>query len=88
MFKPHIMADTNKEWQDRVRRMLRVELARRSLSYVDLADLLRTVGVEDTPKNLSNKIARGMFTAAFFMQCMTAIGCRTIHLDVDETQGR
>jgi len=36
------------------------------------------------PKNLSNKIARGRFTAAFFMQCMRAIGCRIIHLDADE----
>jgi hypothetical protein len=71
----------DKEWQDRVRGMLRAELARRNLSYADLADRLRMIGVEDTPKNLSNKIARGRFTAAFFMQCMRAIGCRTIHLD-------
>jgi hypothetical protein len=78
------MADTDKEWQDRVRGMLRAELARRNLGYVDLADRLRAIGVEDTAKNLSNKIARGMFTAAFFMQCMSVIGCRTIHLDADE----
>ena len=74
----------DKEWQDRVRGMLRAELARRNLSYADLADRLRMIGVEDTPKNLSNKIARGRFTAAFFMQCMRAIGCRTIHLDADK----
>jgi hypothetical protein len=78
------MPETDKQWQHRVRGMLRAELARRSLSYVDLADRLRAIGVEDTPKNLSNKIARGRFTAAFFMQCMFAIGCRTIHLDADE----
>jgi hypothetical protein len=64
--------------------MLRAELARRNLSYVDLAQRLRAIGVNDTPKNLSNKIARGMFTAAFFLQCMSAIGCRTIHLDLDK----
>jgi Domain of unknown function (DUF6471) len=63
---------------------LRAELAHRNLSYVDLADRLRAIGVEETAKNLSNKIARGMFTAAFFMQCMSVIGCRTIHLDADE----
>ena len=78
------MPNSDKEWQDRVRGMLRAELARRNLSYVDLADRLRAIGVEDTPKNLSNKIARARFTAAFFMQCMRAIGCRTIDLDVDE----
>ena len=78
------MADIEKEWQDRVRGMLRAELARRNLNYVDLAERLRSVGITETPKNLSNKIARGMFTAAFFMQCMAAIGCRTIRLDVEE----
>ena len=78
------MPDTDKEWQDRVRGMLRAELARRNLSYVDLAHRLQRIGVADTPKNLSNKISRGRFTAAFFMQCMRAIGCRTIHLDADE----
>jgi hypothetical protein len=78
------MLDTDKKWQGRVRGILRAELARRNLNYVDLADLLRAIGVEDTPKNLSNKIARGRFTATFFMQCMRAIGCRIIHLDADE----
>jgi hypothetical protein len=63
--------------------MLRAELARRNLSYVDLSVRLRAIGVEDTPKNLSNKIARGKFTAAFFMQCMHAIGCSTINLYAD-----
>jgi hypothetical protein len=78
------MADIEKEWRDRVRGMLRAELARRNLNYVDLADRLQSVGITETPKNLSNKIARGMFTAAFFMQCMAAIGCHTIRLDVGE----
>ena len=27
---------------------------------------------------------RGTFTAAFFFQCMDAIGCKTIHLGADE----
>jgi hypothetical protein len=78
------MPDIDKEWQDRVRGMLRAELARRNLNYVDLAIRLRAIGIEDTPKNLSNKIARGMFTAAFLMQCMRAIGCRTIDLPEDQ----
>ena len=56
---------------------------RRNLNYKDLADRLRAIGVHDTEKNLSNKIARGKFTAAFFMQCMSAIGCHTLHLNGD-----
>jgi Domain of unknown function (DUF6471) len=47
----------------------------------DLADKLAAVGVKDNERNISNKIRRGTFTAVFFVQCMEAIGCRTIHLD-------
>ena len=75
------MANVEKQWQDQVRSMLRAELARRDVNYVDLADRLRSIGVLENPKNLSNKIRRGTFTAAFFIQCMKAIGCNTIELD-------
>src|ERR1041384_8369503 len=76
----HAIGSVDREWQDRVRGMLRAELARRNLNYVELAERLRSIGIIDNPKNLSNKIARGMFTAAFFMQCMAAIDCRIIRL--------
>jgi hypothetical protein len=39
------------------------------------------VGVKDNERNISNKIARGSFTAVFFVQCMEAIDVRTIHLE-------
>jgi hypothetical protein len=45
-----------------------------------LAEKLAGLGVEDTPKNISNKIARGAFTAGFFVMCLEAIGCNTIRL--------
>jgi Flp pilus assembly protein protease CpaA len=34
-------------------------------------------------RTISNKIARGGFTAVFFLQCMAAIGVNTIHLNGD-----
>ena len=78
------MADTRKEWQDRVAGMLKAEMARRKISYRELEARLRAMGIEDNEKNLSTKISRGNIGAAFFFQCMKAIGCRTIHLDTDE----
>ena len=75
------MPDVEKEWSDRVRTLLRTEMARRDISYVELAERLGRLGIEDTPKNLSNKIAKGKFSATFLLQCMVVIGCRTIHLD-------
>lgn len=70
----------SKGWQARVKGMLKAELKRRDLSYRDLAEKLHAIDVKDSERNISNKIARGTFTAVFFVQCLEAIGCRTIHL--------
>jgi Domain of unknown function (DUF6471) len=72
-----------KDWQDRVKRLLKAELRRAGVSYRELAERLRATGVDENERNIANKIARGGFTAAFFFQCMEAIGRRTIHLDND-----
>ncbi|WMT75085.1 DUF6471 domain-containing protein [Bradyrhizobium sp. Ash2021] len=70
-----------KDWQARVKGLLKAELKRRNLSYADLAGKLATVGIDDSERNISNKISRGTFTAVFFIQCMEAVGCKTIHLE-------
>ena len=75
------MARVDKDWQDRVKRLLKAELTRRDISFRELAERLRALGVDENERNISNKISRGGFTAAFFFQCMAAIGCRTIHLE-------
>ena len=77
------MARAEKDWQERVKRLLKAELTRRDITYRELAERLQAIGVRDSERNISNKISRGGFTAAFFFQCMDAIGCRTIHLDQD-----
>lgn len=77
------MDDKQAEFNDKAKGLLRAELARRNLSYEDLAKALEGIGVEDTAKNLSNKIARGSFTAGFFLMCLEAIGCRIIRLEED-----
>ena len=74
------MAAKRRDWQAIVKGLLKAELARRNLSYADLAEKLATIDVKDNERNLSNKIGRGTFTAIFFVQCMEAIGCTTIHL--------
>ncbi len=72
------MAD--KEWQDRVKGILKSELKRRNLSYKQLAEKLEEIGVKETELNIKNKISRGGFTAVFFVQCLIAVGCQTVRL--------
>lgn len=73
-----------KDWQAKVKGILKGELKRRNMSYADLAERLGVIGIEDNERNLSNKIGRGTFTAIFWVQCLEAIGCKTIHLEDDD----
>ncbi len=75
------MAAKRKDWRAKVKGLLKAELKRRDLSYADLADKLAAIGVKENQRNISNKISRGTFTAVFFVQCMEAIGVKTIHLE-------
>ena len=70
----------DKEWQDRVKGILKAELKRRNLSYKQLAERLEALGVHETERNINNKISRGGFTAVFFVQCLVAIGCQQLRL--------
>jgi Domain of unknown function (DUF6471) len=60
------------------------ELARRNVSYRELAERLESMSVKRmNGPTISNKVNRGGFTAVFFLQCMEAIGVRAIHIDGD-----
>ena len=78
------MAAKTKDWQAQVKGILKAELKRRNVSYADLADKLAAIGVKENDRNIANKIARGSFTAVFFVQCLHAIGSQTVHLDISE----
>ena len=75
------MAAKTRDWTAQVKGILKAELKRRNVSYADLAEKLAGIGIEDNERNIANKIARGSFTAVFFVQCLEAIGCNTIHLN-------
>ena len=69
------------EFEAKAKNLLKGELKRRGLTYAQLAEKLAAIGVEETERNLNNKISRGGFTAAFLLQCLGAIGCTTLRLD-------
>ena len=69
------------EWTKLVKGILRVEMVRRGMTYEQLAEKLAEIGVKDTAVNIRNKVARGGFSAVFFVQCLKAIGCHVVRLD-------
>ena len=72
--------DIDREWRDRVAAILKAEMARRKIGYRELQSRLRAMGIEDNEKNLSTKISRGRFSAAFFFQCLDAIDCKVLRV--------
>lgn len=69
------------EFETRAKNLLKAELKRRGLTYAQLAEKLAEIGVQETDRNLNNKISRGGFSAAFMLQCLTAIGLKELRMD-------
>ena len=69
------------EYEEKAKNLLKAELKRRGIGYRDLSEKLSAIGVQETERNLANKISRGGFSAAFFIQCLSAIGCHTLRLE-------
>ena len=69
------------EWKDKVRTILKVELARSNIKQGELVGMLEEAyGVKETPQSLSNKISRGTFSAIFMFQILEVIGCDSLSL--------
>jgi len=60
--------------------LLKGELARRNLGYRDLAQRLEALGIHENERNSANKISRGGFSAAFFVQCLRAVRCTSVQI--------
>jgi hypothetical protein len=60
--------------------LLKAELKRKGVTYAQLVEKLAAIGVDEKEVNIRNKLSRGKFTAAFLLQCLAAIGARSLYL--------
>jgi predicted amino acid-binding ACT domain protein len=72
--------NTDTEWSDKSKNLLRSELKRKGVTYAQLSEMLAKIGVNENEKNIANKISRGVFTLAFFLQCMAALEVQDLRL--------
>lgn len=68
------------EWVNLVKGILRAEMTRRGITYEELAKRLAEVGVSDSAVNIRNKVARGGFSAVFFVRCLRVMGVTEVRL--------
>lgn len=65
------------DWNSAAARLLKAEITREGLTLAKLAVRLQHLGLDETEASVKNKLYRGAFSLAFFMQCMQALGRRS-----------
>lgn len=68
------------DWEMKAANLLKAELKRKGVTYARLVEKLAEIGVDEKEVNVRNKLSRGKFTAAFFLQCLAALGLDQVHL--------
>lgn len=67
-------------WENRAKRLIKSELAKRDIDYVKLAKLMNDIGIDEKQANIANKINRGKFNFSFALQVFEAIGVTNLDL--------
>lgn len=66
--------------------LLQFEMNKREISYEHLTELLNQLNMKENVRNVRNKIARGTFSAAFFVICLMAMEVKNLQIaGVDDT---
>lgn len=64
---------------------IQVQMKKRDLGYRELTALYNErFSFDENERNMRNKIARGTFSAAFFLNCLMAMGCYSLELSPAE----
>ncbi|MEP3847710.1 MAG: DUF6471 domain-containing protein [Paracoccaceae bacterium] len=63
------------DWEAKAANILKAQLKLNCVSYAQPAEL-----ISDKDPNVRNKLSRGKFSAAYIIQCLTAIGVTTLAL--------
>jgi 3-mercaptopyruvate sulfurtransferase SseA len=69
------------EWSKMATNYIKGELSRRGISYEQLREKLKELGIDETANSLNVKINRGTFSFAFALQVMKAIGTKTLRVE-------
>ncbi len=76
-----VFPKTETEWAERAAKHLKVELKKAELTYEQLAEKLKAHGFTETKASIANKLARGTFTATFFLACLVALELDGIRIE-------
>ncbi len=67
-------------WKNRAKTLIKSEIAKQDIDYIELAEKLKEIGIEDSQINLANKINRGTFSFLFALQVFEVLGIKNLRL--------
>lgn len=65
-------------WEDQAKALLVAEMAKRRMTYKDLARRLEAYGIDELPDQINRKVNRKRFSAAFLLACLAAIEVESV----------
>ena len=63
------------DWEAKAANILKAELKRQGVTYAQLAEM-----IGDKEPNVRNKLSRGKFSAAYMLQCLSAVGVSELRI--------
>ena len=70
--------------REKVKRLIKSELAKRGFSYADLALKMRKKGYEISENSIRTKLSRGTFSATFLFEVADALGAEIFFKAIDD----
>ena len=75
------LAKSEAEWAKRASAFLKAEVQKAEITYEELAKRLKRHGLKETKASVTNKLARGTFSATFFLACLAALELEGLRLE-------
>ena len=75
------MSAREKEWATKASRFLKAELKRADVGYKELAERLKTHGLEETEAGIASKLSRGTFPATFLLAVLAVLELEGMRLE-------
>lgn len=69
------------DWVVKAKGLIKSEIKKKNMTYEQLSIKLESMGINETPENINNKINRGKFSAVFLIQVLSAIETKKINIE-------
>lgn len=69
------------DWKKEATKVIKIELTKQDISYEELSNKLKSIGVVEDKSNIGNKLHRGSFSFAYALQIFKVLGIKTLRLE-------